>query len=200
VIAGLLLASGAARRFGSNKLIERLGDHALVRWPALALADEVDELFVVVADDGAELRDALAGLPARFVVNRDAHAGLSSSIRAGVSALPPGADAVVIALGDQPLLERGVVARVIARWREGGASAVSASYADGRGHPVLFGATLFPALCTLEGDRGARELLGGLGDELALVSIDGPQPLDVDTRAALKEVSAELARRVGGAR
>lgn len=200
MIAGLLLASGAARRFGSNKLIERLGEHAVVRWPGDALADEVDELFVVVADDGAGIRDAFAGLPARFVVNREAHAGLSSSIRAGVSALPPGTDAVVIALGDQPLLDRSVVARVIARWREGGASAVAASYADGRGHPVLFGAALFPALRTLEGDRGARVLLDGLGGELALVSIDGTQPIDVDTREALSEVSAELARRANEAR
>jgi molybdenum cofactor cytidylyltransferase len=200
VIAGLLLASGAARRFGSNKLIERLGDHALVRWPADALADEVDELLVVVADDAVEVRDALAGLPARFVTNHEAHAGLSSSIRAGVAALPPGTEAVVIALGDQPLLDRAVVARVIARWREGDATAVAASYADGRGHPVLFGAALFPALRTLEGDRGARVLLDGLGDALALVAVAGTQPTDVDTRDALDLVSAELARRTGEAR
>lgn len=200
MIAGLLLASGAARRFGSNKLIERLGDHAVVRWAADALAGEVDELFVVVADAAAALRDALAGLPARFVVNHEAQAGLSSSIRAGVSALPPGTDAVVIALGDQPLLERSVVAQVIARWGEGGASAVAASYADGRGHPVLFGAALFPALRTLEGDGGARVLLDGLGEALALVPIDGVQPSDVDTREALDEVAAELARRAGEAR
>jgi molybdenum cofactor cytidylyltransferase len=200
VIAGLLLASGAARRFGSNKLIASLGERPVVRWAADALAGEVDELFVVVADEGAPIRDALAGLAATFVVNRASHTGLSSSIRAGIAALPSGAEAVVIALGDQPLLERGVVARVITRWREGGASAVAASYTDGRAHPVVLGAEHFPALRRLEGDRGARVLLGGLGDELATVAVDDTQPIDVDTPDALARVSAQLARRTSESR
>jgi molybdenum cofactor cytidylyltransferase len=195
LIAGLLLASGAARRFGSNKLIERLGDRAVVRWSADALADEVDELFVVVPDAALEIRDALGGLAARFVINREAHRGLSSSIRAGVCALPPDAEAVVITLGDQPLLERDAAARAIARWREGGVSAVATSYSDGRGHPVVFGAALFPALRSIEGDRGARVLLDGLRAELATVDIDGPAPIDVDTRDALDQVAMEIARR-----
>jgi len=195
VIAGLLLASGAARRFGSNKLVEPLGDRAVVRWSAEALTDEVDELFVVVPEDAMQIRDALAGLTARFVVNREAHAGLSSSIRAGISALPPDAEAVVITLGDQPMVQREVLARVIARWREGGASAVAASYTDGRGHPVLFGAALFAALQSLEGDRGARGLLDGLGAELAIVEIDDRQPIDVDTREVLDQLTAQLVPR-----
>jgi molybdenum cofactor cytidylyltransferase len=198
VIAGLLLASGSARRFGANKLIEPLGGVAVVRWAADTMADAVDELFVVVADDGLDVRDALAGLVVRFVINREAHAGLSSSIRAGVAALPPDAEAVVIALGDQPLLDRDVVSRLIARWRQGGASAVAPSYTDGRGHPVLFGAALFPAMQSLEGDRGARVLLDGLGGELANVPVDADQPVDVDTRDALDAVAAQLASRDRG--
>ena len=195
VIAGLLLASGAARRFGANKLIEPLGGLAVVRWAADTMADAVDELFVVVGDDAPDVRDALAGLAVRFVINREAHAGLSSSIRAGVAALPPDAEAVMIALGDQPMLDRDVVTRVIARWRQGGVSAVAPSYTDGRGHPVLFGAALFPAMQSLEGDRGARVLLDGLGADLAIVPVDATQPADVDTRDALEAVAAQLASR-----
>jgi molybdenum cofactor cytidylyltransferase len=192
VIAGLLLASGSARRFGSNKLVEPLGDRAVVRWSANALAHEVDELFVVVPDEAREIHDALTGLSVRWVVNESAHTGLSSSIRAGLAAMPPTVDAVVIALGDQPLMEGDVVERVIARWRDGGVSAVAAKYEDGRGHPVLFGASLFPALGTLDGDRGARAMLDGLGERLALVDVRGPQPIDVDTREALDAVTAQL--------
>lgn len=195
MIAGLLLASGAARRFGSNKLVELLGDRAVVRCSADALVNEVDELFVVVPDGAREIRAALAALSVRFVVNTLAHSGLSGSIRAGVEALPPNAEAVVVTLGDQPLIERAAIARVLARWREEGARAVATSYEDGRGHPVLFGATLFPALCALEGDRGAGVLLDGLGPDLALVDVAGAQPIDVDTRDALDAVAKELARR-----
>jgi molybdenum cofactor cytidylyltransferase len=195
VIAGLLLASGAARRFGSNKLIAPLGGRPVVRWSADALAGAVDELFVVVPDDSAEIRVALAGLPVRWVVNHEAHTGMSSAFRAGVAAQPADAEALVVALGDQPMLDGDVAARVVARWREGGASAVAPRYEDGRGHPVLFGASLFAALRALDGDRGARALLDGLGASLALVDVAGPQPADVDTREALDALNAQRDRR-----
>jgi molybdenum cofactor cytidylyltransferase len=195
VIAGLLLASGAAHRFGSNKLIAPLAGRAVVRWAADALVGAVDEVLVTVRDDSDEIRDALAGLPVHWVLNREAHAGMSSAIRAGIAALPADAEAVVVALGDQPLLDARVVARVVERWRDGGTSAVSTRYEDGRGHPVLFGAALFPALLALEGDRGARAVLDGLGDALATIDVAGPQPIDVDTRDALDAVAERIARR-----
>jgi molybdenum cofactor cytidylyltransferase len=197
VIAGLLLASGAAHRFGSNKLIAPLAGRAVVRWAADALVGAVDELLVTVRDDSDGIRDALCCLPVRWVPNREAHAGMSSAIRAGVAALPADTEAVVVALGDQPLLDARVVARVVERWRDGGASAVSPRYEDGRGHPVLFGAALFPALLTLEGDRGARVVLDTLGDALATIDVAGPQPIDVDTREALDAVAALIERRAG---
>ena len=194
MIAGLLLASGAGRRFGSNKLVAPLGGRAVIRWAADAIASAVDELVVVVADESTAIRDALAGLPVRWVVNRDAHTGMSSSIRAGVASLTEDAEAVLVALGDQPLLDPVVAARVLARWREGGASAVAPRYQDGRGHPVLFGATHFAALRALDGDRGARGLLDGLGDQLAAIDVAGPQPIDVDTPDALAAALRQVER------
>jgi len=200
LIAGLVLASGASRRFGGNKLLASLGEHAVVHWAAAALSGTVDELLVVVAEDTDDMREALAGLPVRVVVNDAADQGLSSSIRAGVSALPPEAEAVVITLGDQPLLERECVARVIVRWQEGGVAAVATRYADGRGHPVLFSSALFPVLRRLEGDRGARAVLDGLGPAVALVEMEAEQPIDVDTREALEQVRSQLERRARDAR
>jgi molybdenum cofactor cytidylyltransferase len=195
VIAGLLLASGASRRFGANKLLAPLGGRALIRWSADALASGVDELFVVVPDDAPALRDALDGLAVRWVLNSEAESGMASSIRAGIGALSPEITAAVVTLADQPLLDPGVVARIVARWHENRPRAVAASYADARGHPVLFGASLFPALMALSGDRGARSLLESLGDELVTVAIDTVLPLDVDTPQALDEVTAALERR-----
>ena len=195
MIAGLLLASGASRRFGSNKLVAPLSGRAVVRWSAEALADEVDETWVVVPAHDVEIRAALAGLPVRWVENPEAHEGMASSIRAGVAALPADADAVAITLGDQPLIDADVIRRVVAAWR-GEPTAhgvVVAMYEDGRGHPALFGASLFPALRGLDGDSGARALLASLGDAVTVVDVAGARPSDVDTPEAL----AELARRLG---
>ena len=217
MIAGILLASGASTRFGGDKLLATLEGRPVVRWSAEALAGAVDELVVVVREDphrsalrpkvrsaegrshdGSPIRRALEGIPIRWAINRDADQGMSTTIRAGITALPAHVEAAIIALGDQPLVDRHVVEALAARWREGGALAVQPCYEDGRGHPVLFDASLFPAFHALEGDVGARAVLDSAGDALALLSVAGPRPIDVDTPDALDIVAATLARRAPG--
>ena len=152
--------------------------------------------MVVVPPESAALRAALSGLPVRFVENAASHEGMASSIRAGVAALAPEVEAVVIALGDQPTLDPRVARRVVAAWRAARARvrAVTAAYADGRGHPTLFAAELFPSLLALEGDRGARDLLDALDDAVVTVEVADPRPVDVDTPAALAAL-VDVARR-----
>jgi CTP:molybdopterin cytidylyltransferase MocA len=195
VIAGVLLASGASRRFGADKLVAPLGGRPVVRWSAEALAHAVDACHVVVRQDAERVREALSGLDVRFVPNPDAASGMASAIRAGIAAVGEGAEAAVIALADQPFVASNVIEALVARWRTGGVRAVATRYADGQGHPVLFGATLFPSLLALGGDRGARAVLDSLGDDLALVDVAGARPADVDTPEALRALERELERR-----
>ena len=192
MIAGLLLASGASRRFRSNKLVAPLDGRAVVRWSAEALVGAVDATFVVVPATSDEIRGALHGLPVRWVENVDASEGMATSIRAGVAALPAEVEAVVMTLGDQPLIDVDVIRDVVATWRAAtpGTRAVVAEYDDGRGHPALFGAELFTELRALEGDRGARELLASLGESVAVVLASGVRPLDIDTPDALAALEA----------
>ncbi len=122
---------------------------------------------------------------------------MSTAIRAGIAALPPHVEAAIVALGDQPLVDRRVVAQLVERWRASGARAIQPRYDDGSGHPVLFDAALFPALLALEGDVGARTVLDALGDALDVVTIAGSCPIDIDTPETLRAVAAALARRGG---
>ena len=196
MIAGLLLASGASRRFGSNKLLAPLDRRAVVRWSAEALVGAVDAAFVVVPVQCDEIRRALRGLAVRWVENVEASEGMASSIRAGIAALPAEAEAVVITLGDQPLIDREVIRDVVATWRAAtpGTRAVVAEYDDGRGHPALFGAELFAALRALEGDRGGRELLASLGESVVVVRASGVRPIGVDTPDALAALETRTRR------
>ncbi len=201
MIAGLLLAAGSSTRFGADKLLAPLHGVPVLRRSADPLASVVDVLHVVVRPDGASpVAHALHGLAVRLVMNDDAREGMASSIRCGVASLPADAECLIIALGDQPLIDREVFVALIARWRAGATDAVAPAYRDGRGHPVLFGRTLFASLQCLHGDVGARSILESLGDRLALVPVRGEIPVDVDTPAALRHASASGASRTGAAR
>lgn len=194
MIAGLLLAAGRSTRFGADKLLAIVDGAPVLSWSAAGLAAEVDALFLVVPEDAASRLRAVSGVEGVMVENVFRDDGLASSIRAGVAALPSHADAVVIALADQPFVSPGIVRRLRDRWSAGDAEAVAPSYRDGRGHPVLFGRSTFPSLEALEGDEGAKTLLKSLGAGLALVNIDEPMPADVDTPHALKELDARRRR------
>jgi molybdenum cofactor cytidylyltransferase len=180
VIAGLLLAAGGARRFGSQKLVARVGGSAIVRHAADALRGGVDELVVVVGSDAPLVREALAGLDARFVVNTEWAAGLATSLRAGIHAVEREAGAAVIALGDQPGLDPELVRRVIATWRASGQPIVATRYRGNRGHPVLLDRAVFADASAIAGDVGARALMDRDPARVAYVDVDQPAPRDVD--------------------
>jgi CTP:molybdopterin cytidylyltransferase MocA len=190
-VVGVLLAAGASERFGEGvKALAELGGRRLHEWPLAALrGGGVEDVVVVVgaapfAVDGAE------------VVRCEGWAeGMAASLRAGVGAARArGAQAVVIALADQPLLDPRAVARVLAA-RAPGVSAIRATYEDRAGHPTLIESSLFDAVAALRGDVGARPLLGGA----KLVACDGlGSPEDVDTPEALAAMEARLVDRRGG--
>jgi molybdenum cofactor cytidylyltransferase len=185
VIAGLLLAAGGSRRFKSQKLIARYRGVALVEHAAMRLRAATDGVIAVVGHDADAVRGVLAGLDVRIVENEDWNAGLSTSIRRGVEAMPDDAEALVVAVGDQPGLDTGVIQAVIAQWRETGLPIVSASYRGARGHPVLFARSVFPELLELKGDAGARLLIERSPEHVAYVEVDAEMPPDVDTTEQL---------------
>ena len=192
MIAGLLLAAGRSSRFGSDKLCAKLNGRAIVRQSIGALAS-TDAVYVVIPPGADALMQALSRLDAHFVINLGRDEGLASSIRAGIEALPPEVEAVVIALGDQPLVPAQLVATLVARWREGDADAVAPMYRNGQGNPVLFARNVFPELLALRGDHGARSVVYSLGDRVVHVPADGDIPADIDTPEALAQLAAMTA-------
>ncbi|MEO6877644.1 MAG: nucleotidyltransferase family protein [Gemmatimonadaceae bacterium] len=181
MIAGLLLAAGGARRFGSQKLVALLGGEPLVRRAAQVLAATTDRVTVVVGNEAAVVQSALNGLAVHFVENSNWSSGLASSLVCGIQSLPADAEAVVIALGDQPHIDPTVVRAVVARWRAGGCAVVATRYDGVQGHPVLFSRELFGDLLALTGDSGAKRIIEQQLERTAYVDVPAPAPVDVDT-------------------
>lgn len=129
-IAAVVLAAGAATRFGAPKQREFL-PHVLER----LAASPVDE--VVVVEGAYELSVEPPREGVRVVRCRDWELGGGASLRCGLAALAEGVEAAVVVLADGPLLAPGAVGRVIASWRTEGGDVVAASYGGVRGHPLL---------------------------------------------------------------
>jgi molybdenum cofactor cytidylyltransferase len=182
MIAGIVLAAGLSRRMGRPKLLLPIGGRPVLRISVEGvLAGGVTPVVVVTGAEHREIAAALAGLPVALVNNPSPEAGQASSIRVGVGALPPDAEAVLIALGDQPFVPARVVAGLLAAFRTAGKSIVAPRYRAGRGNPVLFGRETFAELREVSGDHGARSVLERNPGRVALVEFDLPMPEDVDT-------------------
>lgn len=172
-----------------------------------ALGSAADEVVVVLGHDAAVIRSALAdcGLaaqPVRFVENADYEQGQSSSLAAGIAAVDPRSDAVVVLLGDQPTVSSSDIDRVITAFGANGVAAVRAAYGTGdqsvAGHPTVIGHALWDDVCRVRGDVGAREVLARHAERILRVELGKPPPPDLDTPGDYAALVAPPGR--GGAR
>jgi CTP:molybdopterin cytidylyltransferase MocA len=166
VIAGLVLAAGAATRFGAPKQLAPLDGAPLLAHAvgAMAAVPAIDRVVVVLGAHAEAVRAGVDLGGAEAVLCPEWAEGQAASLRCGVRALDGAADAVVITLGDQPRITPAVIARFAALGaRHGRAARARAVYDGSPGHPVVLGADHLPALEGLSGDVGAREVLARVG-------------------------------------
>lgn len=182
-VVGILLAAGASTRLGQPKQLLDFGGKPLVRHVAeAALASRLERLIVVVGNQAAAVRATLEGLPLDVVENPDFLQGQSTSLRAGVAALPSDLDAALVLLVDQPFVDAVLIDRLIAHFETSGAAIVAPEHAGQRGNPVVFAAALLPELARVTGDVGARDVIRRHREELATVELEDARAfLDVDT-------------------
>src|SRR5436190_13855351 len=195
-IAALVLAAGRSTRMGGpNKLLAEILGKPLVRIAAeQALASRAKPVIVVTGHQRERVEAALAGLAVQFVHNPDFASGLGSSVRAGVAAVPADADGAIVCLGDMPQVDAVLIDRLIAAFDpEKGALVVMPTFEGRRGNPVLWSRRFFPELTAIEGDVGARHLIGRYSEAVVEVPLAGKAALvDVDTPEALVGVRAEI--------
>ena len=196
MLVAVVLAAGLSRRMGRRKLLLDVLGQPLVRWSVEAILPLVDKVIVVTGPDDAAVREALAGLTVQFATNPRPEDGQGTSIASGIAAVPPGAAAALVVLGDQPWLPDGVVAALSDAHRATGKPIVVPVYRGTQGTPVFFARTIFPELATLTGDAGARPVVQRDAARVGRVPLDIDMPLDVDTPDDLSRVIAFRARRL----
>ena len=192
-IAAVVLAAGQSRRMGpENKLLAELGDKTMVAQVVeQALASRAAPVVVVTGHQREAVEAALHDLDIQCVHNPDYARGLSTSLHRGLAAVPAEADGVVVCLGDMPRVEAAAIDRLIAAFNplEGRAVCVP-TWGGKRGNPVLFARRFLAEMQEIEGDVGARHLIGEYPEVVCEVAMDETGAgqgvlVDVDTPEAL---------------
>lgn len=195
-VAGIVLAAGRSTRMGGpNKLLAEVGGRPLVRIAVeQALASRARPVLVVTGHQRGEVEATLKGLDVTLVHNPDYAEGLSTSLKVGIAALPAEVDGAIVCLGDMPQVDAGLIDRLIGAFDpEKGALVVVPTIGGRRGNPVVWSRRFFADLAKLEGDVGARHLIGSYPEAVVEVPVTGRGALiDVDTPDALFAVRAEI--------
>ena len=197
-IAALVLAAGRSSRMGGpNKLLAEISGRPLARIAVeQALASRARPVIVVTGHQRERMEAALAGLPVQFAHNQHFADGLATSLRAGISALPADVDGTIVCLGDMPQVDAAMIDRLIDAIDPGKGALIAVPSIDGkRGNPVVWSRRFFPELMAVEGDIGARHLIGRYSEAVVEVPFAGTAALtDIDTPEALAAVKADLER------
>ena len=192
-VTGLVLAAGAATRFGSPKQLAPLDGRPLLRHPLDALAAAgIDQVLVVLGAEAAAIETAIAWRGERRLVNERPQDGLASSLRIGLEAAAedPTVDAILVVLGDQPGLRPEVIEAVLAAAAATGRPIVRPRYErDGAPNPVLVRRAAWSLAAALEGDRGLGPMLAAHPELVHEVAVAGSIP-DIDTPADLAAAAA----------
>ena len=169
---------------GSPKLLLDWHGEALVRWVArLALSAGCSPIIVITGAGEENIHKALQGLPVHYAHNPDWESGQSTSVMAGIKALPANVDAVIVFLGDQPQIPLSVAQHLLRVYNDNPRESILIpSYNEKRANPVLLARSIFEELTNLEGDAGARTIFSR--HPVRLIPFDNPELLlDVDLPA-----------------
>ena len=192
-VAAVVLAAGRSTRMApSNKLLlpDAQGQAMVARVASACSASRVAWVIVVTGHQADLVTRAVRRAPVRSDT-RFAHAaghatGLSASLRAGLAALPQDADAVLVCLGDMPLVTGRMIDRLLSMYDpDEGRLIVLPTFRGKQGNPMLWDRRFFAEMMALEGDRGARALLRHHAEWVAEVETDASVMRDFDTAESL---------------
>ena len=181
-IAAIVLAAGASRRMGRNKMLLPLDGESLVRRAAgRAIGARLSPTIVVLGHEPEKVRAELTGLSCEFDTNPDYTGPTSTSLHRGLGALPADADAAVVILADMVMVTVAMLTAIVMAARANPAPLVVSRYGDVLAPPLLFRRVLFPELLAWRGEGCGKQVV--LRHRAEAIFLDWPPAalLDIDT-------------------
>ncbi|HXQ78926.1 MAG TPA: NTP transferase domain-containing protein [Thermoplasmata archaeon] len=183
MISAIVLAAGSSSRMGEPKPLVALGGRALLSHVLETLrGSRVEGIVLVLGDSASRVRHELPLEGVTVVENPSYWEGMSSSLRKGIAALDPAAEAFFVVLGDEPFVRSETFDALIAAREASASRIILPTYGGVRGNPVLLDRSLSAEADRLTGDRGCRALHERHPTETREVPVDDPGVLiDLDT-------------------
>jgi molybdenum cofactor cytidylyltransferase len=190
-VCAIVLAAGRSRRMAPlNKLLvaDGKGLPMISRVVDNVLASRARPVIVVTGHERERVEEALAGRPVLFAHAEEYAEGLSASLKAGLRAVPPDAEGILVCLGDMPLVTAPTLDRLIGAFDpEEGRAVVQPTFRGKQGNPMLWSREFLDEMLAISGDIGARHLAAKHADRLVEVEMSDDAVLrDFDTTDALK--------------
>ncbi len=192
-LAAIVLAAGESKRMGRQKLLLPFGAENVIAKTLNNLRQAgICPIYLVVGYKKQELLNSINTEGLRIIENSQYQTGQSSSVKAGIKAIPRGYGAMFV-LGDQPLIPPSLYKEIADAYKKGLAPIVLPEDNKGkRGNPAVFAPELFEEIMALRGDTGPRGLLEKYKESSqAVISDEAGIFLDLDTFAAYEECLKE---------
>ena len=187
-IGAIILAAGSSARMGEPKLILPYKGVPIVTYPLLqALQNDLHPIVCVTGRYDGLVTTALRTWEQKVTIQYNAQfeSGMSTSLRQGIDFMKGKVDAVVIFLGDQPLVPNEVVQTIIQQYiatKKDGIKIIRPLYENQIGHPILFDSSLFHAFDSLQGDEGGKTIIQQNAKFLKLLHFPNSDwGVDIDT-------------------
>jgi len=187
-VSGIVLAAGGSSRLGAPKQLLFWQGKPLVRIVSEKLLNAgIFPVIVVIGAAGKEVKKAITDLNVTTVENLYWKKGISTSIRAGIAALPSNTEAAIFSTSDQPFIPEELIRKLCEIYRHGDSDIVCPICNGQLRNPVIFDKSLFAELVQLEGDKGGKGLFG-LHTVTKVERENDKEFRDIDTREDVQEI------------
>ena len=157
----VILAAGRSSRMGEAKQLLRLGEHTVLGQVLENVRGSgVKDIVLVLGHEAEKIRERISTENLNVVINESYQQGMGTSLGAGLAALPPGVDAALIILADQPFIRPKTLGLIMDQYKRSSAQIVIPTYKGFRGNPVLLDRSVFSEVMALTGDIGCRAIFG----------------------------------------
>lgn len=182
MIWAVILAAGESKRMGKPKLLLPFGKKTIIETVIESvIQSKIDKVLVVLGSEREKIEKKIKNFPLKIAYNPDFRTGMLSSVQRGFQELPENTQAVLVVLGDQPVISSAVINKVIDAYKKTGKGIVLPVYRKERGHPVLIGMKYRGEVENLSPDIGLRGTVYNHPEDILEVEVEMPGILrDID--------------------